>query len=199
MIKLFDKWDISNIKVKEAALEPYINLTPVLVPRSGGRAAQGQRIWIQKNNIVERLMNKLMVPGHRGKKHKISSGHCSGKASTTYRLVKECFEIIEKETNQNPVEVFVRALENAAPREEVASIEYGGARYSKAVEMSPQRRVDLTLRLMVQGSYQKSFNSKKKMSKALAEEIIAAYRLEIQGSASLSKKLELERQADSSR
>ncbi|MFH1376775.1 MAG: 30S ribosomal protein S7 [Candidatus Woesearchaeota archaeon] len=199
MIKLFDKWDISGIKVKEIALEPYINLTPVLVPRTAGRAAQGQRIWIQKNNIVERLINKLMVPGHKGKKHKISSGHCSGKASTTYKIAKEALEIIEKETKQNPVEVFVRAIENAAPREEVASIEYGGARYSKAVEVAPQRRVDITLKLMVQGAYQKAFNSKKKMARALAEEILAAYKLDQQGSAALGKKLELERQADSSR
>lgn len=199
MIKLFDKWDISNIKVKEQSLEPYINLNPVLVPRTGGRAARGQRIWVQKNNIVERLMNKLMVPGHRGKKHKITSGKSSGKSTTTYKIVKECFEIIEKETKQNPIEVFVSALENAAPREEVTSIEYGGARYSKAIEISPQRRIDLALRLMVQGAYQKSFNSKKKIARTLSNEILAAYRLEIANSAALSKKMELERQADASR
>lgn len=199
MMKIFDKWDISEIKVNEKALEPYINLAQVLVPRTGGRAAQGQRIWIQKNNIVERLINKLMVPGHRGKKHKLSSGHCGGKAITTYKLVKECFDIIEKETKKNPVEVFVRAIENAAPREEVASIEYGGARYSKAIEMAPQRRVDLTLRIMVQGSYQKSFNSKKKMARCLADEILAAYKLDQANSSALGKKLELERQADASR
>lgn len=199
MMKLFDKWDISGIKVKEPALEPYINLTPILVPRTAGRAAQGQRIWVQKNNIVERLMNKLMVPGHRGKKHKVSSGHCCGKGTKVYRIVKDCFEIIEKETKQNPVEIFVRALEKAASREEVSAVEYGGARYPKAVEMAPQRRIDLVLRLMVQGAYQKSFNSKKSIEKALSEEIIAAHKSEIQASAALSKKLELERQADASR
>jgi small subunit ribosomal protein S7 len=198
MIKLFNKWDISNIKVKEKALEPYIKLTPIIVPRTAGRAAQGQRIWVQKTNIVERLMNKLMVPGHRGKKHKITSGHCTGKATTTYKIVKECFEIIEKQTKQNPIEVFVRAIENAAPREEVTSIEYGGARYSKAVEMAPQRRIDLVLRMMVQGSYQKSFNTKKKMAETLAQEILAAYK-EDPSSAAISKKVELEKQADASR
>ena len=94
--------------------------------------------------------------------------------------------------------VFVKALENAAPREEIITIEYGGARYPKAVECAPQRRVDITLRMFVQGAYAKGFNAKKKFFECLAEEIIAAYNLEGKSTA-VSKKLELERQADSSR
>jgi small subunit ribosomal protein S7 len=198
MMKMFNLWEVENIKVKEKALQPYIFISPLLVPRSGGRAAAGQRIWIQKNSIVERLMNRLMVPGHRGKKHKLTSGHCTGKSNRVYKIVKEVFQIIENETKQNPIQVFVSALENAAPREEVTSIEYGGARYSKAVDMSPLRRVDLVLRWMVQGSYAKSFNSKKSISKALSEEILNAYKLD-QASNAISKKLEAERQSDSSR
>jgi small subunit ribosomal protein S7 len=197
-MKIFNIWDIESVKVNEKALSSYIFINPVLVPRSGGRAASGQRIWVQNNSIVERLMNKLMVPGHRGKKHKVTSSHCTGKSSKTYKIVKETFEILEKETKQNPIQVFVTALENAAPREEVTGIEYGGARYSKAVDLSPLRRVDLALRWMVQGSYSKSFNSKKKITRALADEILAAYKID-QASNAISKKLESERQADSSR
>ena len=197
-MKLLNKWDTDSVVVKEKALIPYINLQTIFVPRTGGRAAEGQRIWTQKTHIVERLMNKLMVPGHRGKKHKLTSYHITGKGIKTYKIVKECFEIIEEQTKQNPVQVFVTALENAAPREEVTSIEYGGARYSKAVEVSPLRRIDFTLRLMVQGAYSKSFNSKIKIKKALANEILAAYKID-QASNAIQKKLELERQADSSR
>ena len=197
-MKLFDKWETEKIIVKEKALIPYINLQPILVPKTGGREATSQRVWTQKTHIVERLINKLMVPGHKGKKHKLTSYHCTGKGIKTYKIVKETFEIIEKETKQNPVQVFVTALENAAPREEVTSIEYGGARYSKAVEVSPLRRIDFALRLMVQGAYAKSFNSKIKIPKALANEILAAYKTD-QSSAAIQKKLELERQADSSR
>ena len=197
-MNLFNLWDISGVKVQEEALKPYIFLNPVLSLRSGGRAASGQRVWIQKTNIVERLMNKLMVPGHRGKKHKLSSYHCTGKSNNAYKIVKEAFIIIEKETKENPVQVFVKAVENGAPREEVTGIEYGGARYSKAVDLAPLRRVDLVLRWMVQGSYGKSFNSKKKISRALADEILNAYKLD-QASNAISKKLEAERQSDSSR
>ncbi len=199
MIELFGLWDTSKVKVEEKALAPYINLRPLLVPRTGGRSAQGSRIWAQQTHIVERLMNKLMVPGHKGKKHKYSSESCTGKASTQYKTVIETFKLIEKETGKNPVEVFVKAIENAAPREEVISIEYGGARYAKPVEVSPQRRIDLVLRLMTQGAYAKSFNAKVSITKTLANEILAAYKLDVPSSVALSKKLDLERQAGSSR
>ena len=129
-MKLFNLWDISSVKVQEEALKPYIFINPVLALRSGGRAALGQRVWVQKTNIVERLMNKLMVPGHKGKKHKLSSYHCTGKSNNVYKIVKEAFEIIEKETKENPVQVFIKAVENGSPREEVTGIDYGGARYS---------------------------------------------------------------------
>lgn len=197
-MKLFNRWETDKLVVKEKALVPYINLQPMLVPRTGGKAAEGQRIWTQKTHIVERLMNKMMVPGHRGKKHKISSYHCTGKSSKVYKSVIKAFELIEKETKQNPIQVFITAVENAAPREEVTSIEYGGARYSKAVEVSPLRRIDYTLRLMVQGSYSKSFNNKVSIERTLANEILNAYKIS-QDSAAIQKKLELERQADSSR
>ena len=106
--------------------------------------------------------------------------------------------IIEQKSKKNPIEVFVKALENAAPREEIVTIEYGGARYPKAVECAPQRRIDVTLRQFTQGSYQKAFNKRKAVEQALADEIIAAYQMS-NNSQAISKKLELERQADSSR
>ena len=114
-------------------------------------------------------------------------------------IVLSAFDQIEKKTNKNPIQVFVKALENACPREEGTGIEYGGARYSKAVEISPLRRVDIALRFMVWGAYSKSFNSKPKISETLANEILGAYNLDTNSSNALSKKLELERQADASR
>jgi len=107
-------------------------------------------------------------------------------------------EIIENKTKKNPIQVIVSAVENACPREEIIAIEYGGARYPKAVECSPQRRVDLAVRFMTQGAAQKSFNQKKSVEDALADEILAAYNMS-PNSAAVSKKQELERQADSSR
>lgn len=196
-IKVFNRWPVEGIKVKDLGLINYITLEPKIVPKTGATYV-GNRFHKSRTFIVERLINKVMIPGHRAKKHFKSSSHITGKASTAYKIVENTFKLIESRIKENPVAVFVKALENAAPREEVITIEYGGARYPKAIECAPQRRIDFALRQMTQGSYRKSFNTKKKIEEALADEIIAAYKLDPK-SQSVSKKLEVERQADASR
>ncbi|MFH1174115.1 MAG: 30S ribosomal protein S7 [archaeon] len=193
----FNRWPTTHIKVEDPGLERYITTKPVFVPKTGARYA-GYRFYKSKVFIIERLLNKMMIPGHKGKKHKISSGHCSGKATTLYKIMEKALEIVERKTKKNPIEVFVKAIENAATREEIITIEYGGARYPKAVESSPQRRIDLVLRLMVQGAYEKTFSSKRKIQDCIADEIINAFMLS-PNSLAITKKLETERQADSSR
>jgi len=197
MIKVFNRWDVESIKVDDPGLVNYISLAPKIVPKTPARYA-GNRFYKSKTFIVERLMNKLMVAGHRGRKHFKTSYHLTGKSQTAYGIVENVFKKIEEKTKLNPIAVFVKALTNAAPREEIITIEYGGARYPKAVECAPQRRIDMALRYFVQGSYQKSFNSKKSIVDCLADEIIAAYNCSTV-SAAIAKKQELERQADSSR
>lgn len=197
-MKLFNKWDTSTIVIEDPGLKSYVNVSPILVPRTGGKNTV-VRFWRNKTSIVERLMNKMMIPGHQGKKHKVSSKICSGRSHTVYKIVYQTLEQIEFQTKKNPIEVLVRAIENASPREEITTIEYGGARYPQAVECSPHRRIDVTLKHMVQGAYQKSFGKKKSMVAALTEEILGAYNKDNQKSNALAKKLEVERQADSSR
>jgi|TARA_B100001971_G_C18261508_1_gene587328 small subunit ribosomal protein S7 len=196
-ILAFDRWDTNGITVEDPGLERYISVEPRLVPKSGARY-HGNRFHKSKVFIVERLINKVLVPGHKGKKHVRSSKTITGKAHTAYTLVYDALAVVEQKTKKNPIAVFVKAIENAAPREEIITIEYGGARYPKAVECAPQRRIDVVLRLMVQGALQKSINSKLTMVNALADEIINAHGLN-QASNAISKKLDVERQADASR
>ena len=196
-VKAFNRWPAEGIKVEDEGLKSYINLEPRVVPKTGARYV-GSRFHKSRVFIVERLINKLMIPGHKSKKHFKTSNHITGKAQKAYFIVEECFKIIESRTKENPVKVFVKALENAAPREEIITIEYGGARYPKAVECSPQRRIDVALRYMTQGSYHKAFNSKKPIEEFLAEEIINAYKCSSASNA-IAKKHEIERQADASR
>lgn len=193
----FNKWSLTGIKVDDAGLQKYVTLEPRFVPKTGARYA-GHKFHKSKTFIVERLINKVMIPGHKAKKHLRSSGHATGKSAKSYQIVLDTFKLIEERTKENPVKVFVKAVENAAPREEIVAIEYGGARYPKAVDCSPQRRVDVALRYFVQGAYDNSFNKKKSVEEALADEIMAAYRLEAK-SLAISKKAELERQAEASR
>jgi len=195
--KAFNRWSTEGIKVIDPGLVKYITIAPRIVPKTGAKYA-GNRFHKSKVFIVERLMNKLMVPGHKSKKHWRSSGHCTGKSRKAYDVVEKVLEVVEKTTKENPIKVLVKAIENGAPREEIITIEYGGARYPKAVECAPQRRVDIVLRYFVQGAYGKCFNSKKTLVSALADEIIHSYKLS-SNSLAVSKKLEVERQADSSR
>ena len=196
-LKAFNKWNMEGIKVVDPGLMGYINIEPRIVPKTGARYAKN-RFHKSKIFIIERLINKMMIPGHKGKKHFKSSSYLTGKANKAYSIVEDALNIIEKQTKENPIKIFVKALENASQREEIITIEYGGARYPKAVECAPQRRVDVALRQMAQGSYQKSFNTKKTIQNCLADEILNAYNLSSASSA-ISKKLEVERQADSSR
>ncbi|MBN2422828.1 30S ribosomal protein S7 [Candidatus Woesearchaeota archaeon] len=196
-LKIFNKWPLEGIEVEDPGLKKYISLEPRIVPKTGARYGS-QRFHKSKVFIVERLINKLMVAGHKGKKHKVTSGRNTGKAASVYNLVETALEKIEQRTKENPVKVFLRALENASPREEIITIEYGGARYPKAVEIAPQRRIDLALRYMVQGSYHSAFGRKKLSVNSLLDEIMGAYNLNSSSNA-IAKKFELERQADSSR
>ena len=196
-IKVFNRWGVEGVTVNDLGLVDYITLHPKIVLKTGARYA-GQKFYKSKVFIVERLINKVMVPGHKSKKHFRSSGHCTGKKDHAYNIVEKAFQIIEMKLKKNPIEVFVTGLVNAAPREEIVTIEYGGARYPKSVEVAPQRRVDVVLRSMLQGAYGRSFKTRLPIEQALAEEIIAAY----QGSArsnAISKKRDLERQAASAK
>jgi small subunit ribosomal protein S7 len=195
-MKIFGLWDISEVEVKDAGLKRVINLDDKLLLKSHGRIKYDQAKT--KVNVIERLINLLQVPGSRGKKHRIITGWITGKQQKTTMLVIETFKMIEEKTKQNPVAVFIKALENAAPRDEVTAIEYGGARYPQAVDISPRRRLNLTLRFIVNGAYDKAFGKKATMVEALAKEIMGA--AENSGeSHAISKKNDLEKQADAAR
>lgn len=196
-MKFFNTWDPAGIEPQDKSLVPYINLKPVMAPKTGGKNTV-VRFWKSNTSIVERLMNKLMVAGHRNRKHKIGSGHNTGKSQNVYKMVFDALKLIEQKTQKNPIQVLVTAIENAAPREEIVSIEYGGARYPQPVECAPQRRVDYALRQMTQGVYVQCFNKKKTAVQALADEILKAANLDPTSTA-IGKKLEMERQADSAR
>ena len=194
--KVFDLYDLSEIKVEDPGLKSAINLQPKLILKSHGRNVQ--KLGQTKVNIIERLMNKLAVAGHRGKKHRIILGHVTGKYTKNMKIVLDAFKIVENRTKQNPVQVLIKAIENSAPKDEVTVIEYGGARYPQAVDVSPLRRVNLALKHIVHGASDKAFNKKKNIVQALAEEIIFAS--EDNGeSFAARKRNESEKQADSAR
>ncbi len=196
VFKVFDKYDISQIEIKDEGLKNVINLQPRLVLKGYGRNVV--KFGQAKVNIIERLMNRLSVAGHRGKKHRIEKGIATGKYTKNMRIVLDAFAMIEKKTGKNPVEVLVKAIENSAPRDEVTVIEYGGARYPQAIDVSPLRRVNLALRHITHGASDKAFNKKKTIAQGLADEIIMASE-ENGESFAVRKRKDAEAQADSAR
>jgi len=193
---IFEKYDIANVSVKDMGLKAVINLDYKPILKSQGRVRT--KYYQDKINIIERFGNLITLSGHRGKKHKVEIGKVTGKYEHQMRTVLAVFEILEKQTGKNPIQILVTAIENAAPRDEVTAIEYGGARYPQAVDVSPLRRVSLALRNIVRGASDKAFGKKKKLAQALAEEVKLAYDLNME-SAALKKKNEVEKQADSAR
>src|SRR5207247_5047108 len=86
-------------------------------------------------NIVKPLIDDMMRPG--------VAGEAKPRASS---IVKNAMDIIAIRTKKNPIEILVRAIENAAPAEDVTRIAYGGIVYPISVDIAPQRRVDIALR-----------------------------------------------------
>ena len=151
-IKLFNKWPFEEIEVTDLGLKPYINLKPLISPKTGGKYSN-QKFHKSKMNIVERLINKMMVSGHKGKKHVVSSGRNTGKSQTIINIVKDVFEDLEKRAKENPIKILVLALENASLREEITSYQMGGVIVRKAVITSPQRRLDSALTIITRSAY----------------------------------------------
>ncbi|VVB80379.1 30S ribosomal protein S7 [uncultured archaeon] len=195
-MKIFGLWDISEVSVADPGLKKVINLDDKLLLKSHGRIKYDQAKT--KVNVIERIINILQVPGSRGKKHRIITSWISGKQQKTTMIVVDALKMVEQQTKQNPVAVLVKAIENAAPRDEVTAIEYGGARYPQAVDTSPRRRLNLALRFMINGAYDKAFGKKATITESLAKEIIAAYN-NSGDSYAVSKKNDIEKQADAAR
>jgi len=183
---MFGKYDTTEVVVNDGGLAKYIDLTPTNVPHSGGKHANR---WFGKSklSIVERLINNIM----RTEKY-------TGKKMKAYKAVADAFDLVEARTKKNPIQVLVEGLENAAPREEVTRLQFGGISVPKAVDISPQRRLDIALRNLCTGVVQASMKNKKAIHECLAEEIILASKGDMT-SYSVAKKEEIERVAQSAR
>lgn len=195
---VFGKWE-SKSPVSDPGLQKYINLDYKIVMHDQGRHTK-RTFGKTQMHIVERLINSLMRGG-TGKKLSgrviRGRGGC-GKKSKMYEVVKKALQIVEEKTKKNPIEVLVKAIENAAPREETTRVKYGGVVYPVAVDIAPQRRIDFALRNIGRAVAMRSFKIKKTAEQALAEELMFASQNETQSHA-ITRKIEVERIAKSSR
>lgn len=185
-IKLFGEWSFEGIDVRDIGLKRYLNLEPVWLPHSGGRH-EARKFRKSRLNIVERFINSLIKPGSSG-----------GEKSRITNSVRTAFKIIHLKTGRNPVEVLVRAIENVSPNEDTTRIGYGGVVYRLAVDISPQRRIDIALRFIVRGIKEQTFGNRKTLEEIVADQLIGAANNEGNNFA-IRRKQEVERVALSSR
>ena len=182
--KVFDKWDLEEVKVEDMGLANYVCLDEILVPHTMGRHVKRQ-FAKSRVSIVERLMNKIMRTERN-----------SGKKNKAYNVVKDSMDIINKRSKQNPLQILIKAVENTAPREETTRIKYGGIGYQVAVDIAPQRRVDLSLGFLTRGALQSAFKRKRSVEECLADELLLAAESDTRSFA-IQKKEEKERVARS--
>ena len=185
-IKLFGKWSFQNIQVEDPGLKKYVSLSPVYIPHSMGRH-EHHRFHKAEVNIVERFTNSLMRPGKS-----------AGRKARAMNTLKNAFEIVHLRTGRSPIEVLVKAVENSAPCEDTTRISYGGVAYHMAVDIAPQRRVDIALRLLSEGARKSTFGNSRTIEECIAEELVLAANNDVKSYA-VSKRNEMERIARASR
>lgn len=116
-----------------------------------------------------------------------------GKKSVAEKVVYGAFDKIQKETKQEPISIFEKALENAAPSVEVVARRVGGANYQVPREVRPDRRFILASRWIIGAARNKKG---KTMTDKLAEELISASKNE---GAAIKKKQDTHRMAEANR
>ena len=197
-IKIFNEWDIAEVQVKDLGLQKYINLIPSITCHTHGRH-EHKRFRKSQVNIIERFVNRLLSPGASRRKNGGRQSRClSGKKYRTLKLVENVFKLISLKTNKNPIQILIIAVVNCAPREETTRISYGGINYQQSVDAAPQRRVDLSLKFLVEACWRKSFNNVLTIEEVIANEIILAAKNDTKSSA-IKRKEEKERIAASAR
>ena len=181
---LFGVWETGDMAYTDPSTQRYINVTPIA--HTMGRHASKQ---FQKSEIsvVERLINRLMQTEEN-----------TGKKQQAMRIVRDAFEIVHEDTEENPVQVLVTAVENAAPREETVRLKYGGISVPQAVDVAPQRRVDQALKFLAEGTYRGSYKTPTSAAQALATQLMGAADYDV-GTYAINQKEEAERVAAAAR
>ena len=183
---VFGKWDAAEVTCDDPGIAPYINLTTIGVPLSGGIHAN-QWFGKQRLSLIERFTNGLMRRGPN-----------SGKKGATVSAMNKALDRIHDRTGENPLQILVNAVVNSAPCEGITRIRFGATSQPKAVDVSPSRRVDMAVRNLTQGATSATVKSKRNLTQCIVNEVLKAAEGDV-SSFAVSKREETERIAASAR
>ena len=117
-----------------------------------------------------------------------------GKKSVAMKVFYDALELIERRLpNDNPIEVFNRAVENVKPIIEVRSKRVGGATYQVPMQVNKVRQQTLSIRWLLMAAREKKGRP---MAIKLADELIAAYNRD---GAAISRRENVHRMADANK
>ncbi len=111
---------------------------------------------VHGNPLVQRFINCVMRKGKR---------------TVAQRIVYDALELIKQRSNDDPLKVFKKALENVKPALEVKTRRVGGANYQVPVEVNRNRQSSLSLRWIISYALERS---EKSMVEQLAGELLDA-------------------------
>ncbi|MGH9382141.1 MAG: 30S ribosomal protein S7 [Thermoanaerobaculia bacterium] len=94
-----------------------------------------------------------------------------GKKTVAERILYDALEAIRGRTEDDPMKVFKKAVENVKPTVEVKSRRVGGSTYQVPVEVRPARRQALSFRWLIQSAQGRP---EKTMRQRLAAELLEA-------------------------
>jgi small subunit ribosomal protein S7 len=79
----------------------------------------------------------------------INSMMYGGRRAISQQIMYEAFNQMQAKTQEDPLKVFKRAVDNVKPSLEVKSRRVGGSNYQVPVEVNPARRTSLALRWLI--------------------------------------------------
>ena len=95
-----------------------------------------------------------------------------GKKAICQRVVYDAFDKLKTKTDKDPLEVFLKALDNVKPSVEVKSRRVGGATYQVPIEIRESRREALGMRWMIAAARSRNGHG---MADTLANELFDAF------------------------
>ena len=130
------------------------------------------------NLLVARFINNLLK---------------QGKKSTAEGIFYKALDAVGEKTNEDPLKIFKKAVDNVSPHLEVKSRRVGGATYQVPIEVRDGRRIALSIRWIIQNAKARSGRS---MVEKLTGEIVDAYN---NAGGSIKKKEDVHRMAESNK
>ncbi|HUU14016.1 MAG TPA: 30S ribosomal protein S7 [Terriglobia bacterium] len=109
------------------------------------------------NPLVEKFINCVMYEGKR---------------TVAQGIVYDAFELMKQRSNDDPLKIFRKAVDNVKPVLEVKSRRVGGANYQVPVEVNKNRQTSLSLRWII--GYARARGDKSMVEKLAAELLDAA-------------------------